>query len=271
MNMLSAAYEVTHCKFGNSLPSAIVVAGTVQTMSPRSVACVAPPHAPRPATLFIQVNATSLDPEIQEITMLASPASPPGGFFVLQYLNYSTRPIAFDAPAMGVIGDSVQELLAEIPVFTVESVTRVGPDSVMCFSWYITFSPSSGDVGALQADGLLLVGDSTTVSVKTIQDGPATPVKPEIQRIKLIQSALKAPMVSVVIPLPPVVYEVQQITISSTAAIAGTFTVSYGGQATTPLDWDIEATSMMDALNGLPGVGTVDIERLALSNLFGWS
>lgn len=258
-------YPITHCRFAN-YPHVPVAA----LISARAVVCRVPPHAPRPTTLFIQANATSLNQEVQQISTVARLGLPPAGFFVLQYRNYSTKPIATDAPATGSLGNSMQELLAEIPVLAIEAVSRIGPDATNCFSWFVTFSRSNGDVAQLRADGLLLAGDGSAIVVTTVRDGPSVAVRNDIQLVQLVQATLRTPVISIVLPLASLVFEVQQIAIGSAKAISGTFAVSYLSSNTSALSWDVDSAALLDALNTLPGVGTVDVTRTAPSSGFGW-
>ena len=64
-------------------------------------------------------------------------------------------------------------------------------------------------------------------------------------------------------------HNVQTITTSSTGATTGSFTISYEGETTDNLDWDVSATDMRTALEGLCGIQSVSIVKGALVN-FGY-
>jgi hypothetical protein len=65
--------------------------------------------------------------------------------------------------------------------------------------------------------------------------------------------------------------EVQQIQVSGSAALTGTFKVSFGGQSTDDLLHSISAADMTIALEGLASIRTAEVSRAAVTNGFVWT
>ena len=67
-------------------------------------------------------------------------------------------------------------------------------------------------------------------------------------------------------------HEVQKIKLSASSAITGTFTVTFNGETTDHLLWNIDATGMTAALDTLTTIQHVEVERSAIiSNGYEWT
>ncbi|KAF0700134.1 Aste57867_9322 [Aphanomyces stellatus] len=128
---------------------------------------------------------------------------------------------------------SAVQTLTQVPVV---GVTKVGPTSVNGYSWHVTFGgapawiPDLVGVSALSGVGAAVVTSTTRVAQ---------------------------------------VSEVQQLTLSATSLIGGTFVLQMGGQQTTTLPSDVSALDMRTALNALANVGSFVVSKGATDGVGG--
>ncbi|GLE05144.1 hypothetical protein PINS_up014132 [Pythium insidiosum] len=264
-----SARNVTHCRFGNQGSGVIVPVSAAE--SDMIVRCVTPSHVLRPSVLQVVVNSSSVNAEVQVVQTFALPGSSVGGFFILALGATQTRPIRSNAAATGTLGDSMAELVSELPGVVITSVTRSAPDPQGGYAWSITFSRACGDLPQLTADGLLLSGDDNGVTVVTISDGPSTPIVSELQRLQITQTNLKNPQIVLRLPVSSVVKEVQRVSIGSNQDITGSFLLSYLGFSTLPLAWDSSAAALGEALYTLPGIGAISVSRNRTASQLGYT
>merc|ERR1711871_1504541 len=204
------------------------------------------------------------------------------GSFKLSYGTETTELIPFDAPATG-SSASVQSKLMQLSNVDSVVVTRSGPDVQNGYSWTITFQDPNmpGDLPLLKAHTELLSGvgvvghviekvkgseaDGTKlhVSFQVPNSNGGAPVdryRIEWDTTSGFDSGFskKYELVSL-----DRLYEEQWIITSNSEgqAINGTFALTYKDEVTSPISASASAIDVRDALEQLPSINTVYVNR----------
>ncbi|RHY79361.1 hypothetical protein DYB31_015768, partial [Aphanomyces astaci] len=115
-----------------------------------------------------------------------------------------------------------------------------------------------------------LEGPGAAVTVATIQDGPTGTVVKEVQQIKFTQPPLVNEVQIVNMSWAPIVLEVQRISLTAAVVMTGSFTLSYNSLSTASLPFNAEAVAVQSALQGVVGVGSVNVTRTHALNTRGF-
>lgn len=161
-------------------------------------------------------------PEVQQVTV----TNATGGSFTLTILNATAR-IPYSAT-----GDMLrQALLDSIPSLSTTAVSRTDVSAVER-QWLVTFIAYEGDLPSLVSN----VSGLTSVSATEVADVVVTEVvKGAVQEVQLMTFA-KAP-------------------------IGGHFTLTYMGSSTASLLHNASASDVRAALESLPSLGEVEVEK----------
>ncbi|RHY58541.1 hypothetical protein DYB30_007255, partial [Aphanomyces astaci] len=247
-------------RFGNHVP-------TPATTCTRdgSVTCVVPRHRPEPSIYQLKVNSSALVGEVQTVTVAASNIALLSGSFQLRYQGLTTDPVAFNAAA-STVQSAINRAMSPLVVVTaaIRSTLSNG------YTWTLTFSLESGNIGVLQSDMFALEGPGAAVTVATIQDGPTGTVVKEVQQIKFTQPPLVNEVQIVNMSWAPIVLEVQRISLTAAVVMTGSFTLSYNSLSTASLPFNAEAVAVQSALQGVVGVGSVNVTRTHALNTRGF-
>ncbi|MFZ5560376.1 MAG: DUF4347 domain-containing protein, partial [Pseudomonadota bacterium] len=217
--------------------------------------------------------------EIQQIVVDAT-----GGDFNLTFGSETTGFIDWNADAA-----AVKAALEALPNVTTVNVTGSG---TAADPWLLEFVDHTEGSNApeLSLFDWTLEGNTRTGTVTTVQEGNATAAANEVQRIESalttgkfyleydgqrtaainhdasaadVKAALEAlnPVASATVKLvsegaDPATNEKQSITRSATG---GTFTITFAGQTTGPIDWDATADEIGDELESLSNISSVTV------------
>ncbi|MDF3029443.1 MAG: hypothetical protein K0R03_1, partial [Moraxellaceae bacterium] len=215
--------------------------------------------------------------EIQQVDVDAT-----GGDFTLTFGTETTGNIDWNADAA-----AVKAALEALPNVTTVNVAGSGTAADPWLIEFVDHTEGSNAPELVMFDWGL-EGNTRTGTVTTVQDGNATAAANEVQRIESalatgkfyleydgqrtaainhdasaadVKAALEAlnPVATATVKLvsegaDPATHEKQSITRSATG---GTFTITFDGQTTGPIDWDAPADEIGDELESLSNVGSV--------------
>lgn len=144
-----------------------------------------------------------------------------GGTFILGYRDKFTQPIAYNATTT-----TVQERLRALPGLSAVTVTGVAG------AWIVTFVGENAgvNVATLQIDGNRLMPKAKPrVDISVVTVGDDSPATNEVVKVTPINAAV------------------------------GTFTLTFGGDTTTALAYNVSAAAMQTALRALAAVGGANL------------
>lgn len=161
------------------------------------------------------------DDTLNEIQAISFNSAPTGGTFTITYAGQTTGALAFNADAATV--ETAIEALSNVTSVTVTKSTAAGIPT-----WRVEFD---GADAALDLPSMTTTTSSLTGgSVPVVTTQAATPYTNEVQRITLIGNPA-----------------------------GGTFTLSFGGDTTSALDFDATAAEVKAELDGLSSISSVTV------------
>jgi len=190
-------------------------------------------------------------PEIQQLTSTYSNGDDiktRGGTFSLTFGGRTTAQLDFDISAYnlelainGIVGT---EQVAVAPVVVSRHAWIRG------YKWLVTFQGVQGNVGLLQVDYSMLLGDNPVMVAEELVVGTGDIVPGYFTN------------------------EVQTVRVNSFSPVNGTFRLSMGGYETVDISFDETASGFKQILEGIPTIYTVNVARERFSTsqrLYAWT
>jgi hypothetical protein len=177
--------------------------------------------------------------EVQDVITSYRSGNPAGGFFTLTWGGLTTAPLAYNAAPASVA--------AALQTITSTSTVGLNPIKVTQtaqgrgFRWRVTFDGINGNLGKMQADGHMLLGDKPEIRVAEVTNGVADLVPGHFT------------------------YEVQTVTATGYSDLGGTFTLTFEGRTTSNIAFGATAAEMTTHLEGLDTIHTVSVAKLSAS------
>ena len=171
-----------------------------------------------------------------------------GGTFSVWFGGQYSPPLAFD-----ISGYDLQ-----IALNTLLGTRSVAADPVVVtrvsynrgYKWFVTFQGIPGNIGLLQCDGTMLLGDNPIVSTAEVIAGSADIAPGEFT------------------------HEVQTVSTHALSVVSGSFTLTMEGYTTQAIMYNESADSFRQKLEALPTIYTVKVTRVPLSQtlqLYSWA
>jgi hypothetical protein len=189
--------------------------------------------------------------EVQEIVQYfrsSDSVSSQGGTFVISLGGASTAALDHD------VSDYDMEIAlnllfgtrsnADTPVVVTRSDYNYG------YKWKVEFEGVHGDIGLLDVDDSMLIGDDPRMWVNEIEKGMKD----------IYPGALTE--------------EIQSVQTSCTSNVSGTFKLQFEGYQTVGINYDASAADFKNALEGVSTIHTLDVTRSTLHNtkgLYSWT
>ena len=242
----------------------------------------------------LTVNVANIRSNLTQTLTTTMPASV--GTWTLSYNGSTTAPLAFDA-TLAQIQTAVRTLTGDAGLTVTGNPLNVGGNMVFTFSGASAFNLSA-DVSAIRTNSIQTVNSSGTATSGTwtiSYNGNMTAALPYNAMLAQIQTAIRAlpgcATVTVtgntfdvggdlVFTFSPAVNPVQAITVDTSAlrsnrvqvlhpnvpALLGTWTITYNGNTTAPLQHNATAAEVQAAVRLLPGCAAVTVTGGPLSN-----
>ncbi len=181
----------------------------------------------------------------EEQVLTTSASGKMAGSFALSFHGQRTVSIPWDAS-----GDDVADALQLLPTIGHVSVSR-GDLQRNGFSWTVTFKTNIGDVPDLIVHKANLIGASKSIAVREQRKGSLPPFDDGTVGVHVLPLGMRD------MRSTPEVQEIRLV--ASTADVAGFFHVSFMGETTLPIAFDVSAEEMEALLMGMSTVDNVEV------------
>ena len=264
------ALDDAACDFGGDLVKASYAARDI-------LECVAPPLEPKRALHTVEVSGAAVTGSIQDVEVRLHAASEARGTFSLMLEGYETQSID-----LNVSDAQLQFKLNQLP--SIGFVTVTSNSSIIVeagTSWStrtyrVVFRTREGPTPTLVVDdsGLMMGAPGDAVRAYAIERGTTGASVAEEQTIRIRQPVPSNEIQRIALEARRSFgNERQRITFESDAALSGTtWQVAHATETTAPLNWDASADAVRAALEGLRGIGRLDVvRRPAGTRGFAWT
>ncbi|KAG2799873.1 hypothetical protein PC129_g19825, partial [Phytophthora cactorum] len=173
--------------------------------------------------------------EVQQVTTTYRSSVNAGGTFTLSWGGHTTSALPFDC-SVADMTDALAGITDTMNV-AVDPVKVTRARASWGYAWKITFLHNPGDLALLVADGTQLTGDF-----------------PQIRVVEVVQGFQD-------LAIGDFTHEVQEVFTDGVSPVTGSFTLTFNGKTTTPIDAEASALEMQAALQATTSTYSIKVYR----------